>query len=139
MKRFLIATLLAVAGFNANAVVMDFNSLTGNNGDVSRGQYYVEDGFQLDTTGASGFDSIHPGSLGYDNNTGFFNNNVNGVTILTKVGGGLFSLDSIDLDSLNGGYHVTVNFIGTLLNGSTTSAHVNARYVEMQSTLDAPC
>ena len=26
-----------------------------------------------------------------------------------------------------------------LLNGSTTSAHVNARYVEMQSTLDPPC
>ena len=26
-----------------------------------------------------------------------------------------------------------------LLNGNTTSAHVNARYVEMQSTLDPPC
>lgn len=121
MKRFLLAALLATVGFNASAVVMDFNSLTGNNGDVNRGKHYEEDGFQLDTTGTNGFASIHSGSVGYDGNTGFFNNNINGVTVLTKIGGGLFSLDSIGLDSLDGGYQVTVTFTGTLLNGSTTS------------------
>jgi hypothetical protein len=128
MKRFLLAALLATAGFNANAVVIDFNSLTGNNGDVNRGKHYEEDGFQIDTTGINGFASIHPRSVGYDENTGFFNNNINGITVLTKIGGGLFSLDSIGLDSLDGGYQVTVDFFGTLLNGSTvtTSFRTNA-------------
>lgn len=36
MKRFLLATLLAAAGFNANAAVIDFNALTGS-GLVNRG------------------------------------------------------------------------------------------------------
>jgi hypothetical protein len=127
MKRFLFAAFLATAGFNANAVVMDFNQLTGS-GIVGRGQHYEEDGFQLDTTGFNGFYSIQSNDYRYDGSVGFFNNTDRGITTLTKIGGGLFSLDSIDLDSLNGGYQVTVGFIGTLLNGSTvtTSFRTNA-------------
>lgn len=117
MKRFLLATLFALAGFQVNAAVIDFNSLTGS-GDVYRGQSYQEDGFQLDTTG--NFYSLHSG-LGYDGTPSFFNNTVNGVTTLKNISNAVFSLDSIDLDSLNGGYTVTVTFIGTLLNGSTTT------------------
>ena len=50
------------------------------------------------------------------------------ITKLTKIGGGAFSLDSIGLGSLNGGYQVTVNFFGTLVDGSTvtTSFRTNA-------------
>jgi hypothetical protein len=118
MKRFLLATVLAVAGFNANAAVIDFDQLTGS-GIPDRGTHYAEDGFQLDTTGI--FKSIQSDDYRYDGSVGFFNDTINGITKLTKIGGGVFSLDSIDLDSLNGGYQVTVNFIGTLLNGSTVS------------------
>lgn len=117
MKRYLLATLFALAGFQANATVIDFNSLTGS-GDVSRGQTYQEDSFQLDTAGI--FYSLHSG-LGYTGTPNFFNNIIDAVTTLKKTSNDIFSLDSIDLDSLNGGYQVTVTFIGTLLNGSTTT------------------
>lgn len=121
MKRFLLATLIATAGFSANAAVIDFNQLTGS-GLQSRGFHYEEDGFQLDTTsGSPGFYSIHSSDYRYDGSVGFFNDTIDGVTTLTKIGGGLFSLDSIDLDSLNGGYQVTVTFTGTLFNGTTTT------------------
>jgi hypothetical protein len=121
MKRFILATLLAAAGFNANAVVMDFNQLTGSS-LVNRGIHYEEDGFQLDTAaGGIGFNSIHADDYRYDGSIGFFNRTADAITTLTKIGGGLFSLDSIDLDSLNGNNQVTVTFIGTLLNNSTIS------------------
>ncbi len=117
MKRFLLATLFALAGFQVNAAVIDFNALTGS-GDVYRGQTYQEDGFRLDTAGD--FYSLHSG-LGYNGTPGFFNNIINAVTTLKQSSNDIFSLDSIDLDSLNGGYQVTVTFIGTLFNGSTTT------------------
>lgn len=135
MKRFLLAALLATAGFNANAVVMDFNQLTGS-GLQSRGYHYEEDGFQLDTTGSQGFYSIHSNDYRYDGSVGFFNDTIDGITRLTKIGGGLFSLDSIDMDSLNGGYQVTVNFIGTLLNGSTVSTSFRTNAANNLQTFD---
>ena len=128
MKRLLLASTLAAAAFNANAVVMDFNQLTGY-ALVGRGFHYEEDGFQLDTASSGyGFYSIHSRDYRYDGSVGFFNESSNAVTTLSRIGGGLFSLASIDLDSLNGGYQVTVNFSGTLANGSvvSTSFRTNA-------------
>lgn len=115
MKRFLIVTLLAAAGFNANATVIDFNSVTGSSG--SYGSTYTEEGFQL----TGDLYTIRPnyGSQ-YTGTTSFFNNTINGTTTLAKVGGGAFALDSVDLD----GFYLqaaSVTFVGTLLNNTTTS------------------
>jgi hypothetical protein len=116
MKRFLLAALLAANGFSANATVIDFNGVTGNSGFY--GSTYQEEGFQL---AATLLYTIRPNDQNrYTGTTSFYNGNANGITIVTKVGGGAFSFDSIDLDGFNN-QAAAVTFIGTLLNNSTTS------------------
>ena len=124
MKRFLFATLLAATVFSANANVIDFNGVTGNSGPY--GSTYQEDGFQL----TGNLWTIRPNSgTRYTGTTSFFNDTVNGVTTLTKIGGDLFSLDNIDLDGYNQ-LAANVTFVGTLLNNTTTSVTftTNASY-----------
>jgi PEP-CTERM motif len=116
----------------AQAVVIDFNDLTdpGGEGTIDRGPIYTEDGFVLDNltvcliTCESTLDgsliSIHEGAPGYTGSVSFANNLFNGVTRLTKSGGGVFDLDSIDLDtSFDAELVVTVTFTGLLPSLST--------------------
>jgi hypothetical protein len=117
MKRCLLSTILVLAGFQANATVIDFNSVIGL-GEDAQGQHYEEDGFQLDT--ALGFYSIN-NSERYTGTPSFLNGFAGGLTTLTKIDGGAFSLDSIDLDNYYYDPVVNVTFIGSLLDGSTTS------------------
>jgi hypothetical protein len=118
MKRFLLATLLAAAGFSANATVIDFNGLTGS------GQYgaqYQEDGFQVTALAGTEFYKI----AGNDpfrgtGTTSLYNGWANGGISLTKINGGSFSLNSIDLDALN--TQVTdITFTGVRPNNTTTT------------------
>jgi hypothetical protein len=103
------------------AAIIDFNSLTGS-GLVNRGLQYQEDGFQLDNLSLSQFTSIHSGDSRYTGTPSFFNNGSNGVTRLTQIGGGAFTLSSIDLDSFFTVPPVSsVTFTATLLGGGTTS------------------
>ena len=86
-------------------------------GTVVRGNVYEEDGFTLTNlsfpTGAGGaFNSIHPPNFRYSNSVSFYNNVQNGVTQLTKTGGGNFDLVSIDLDGLNYAVSTHATFIG---------------------------
>lgn len=122
MKRALLAALLACVGFHTNAAVIDFNALAGT-GLVNRGFHYEEDGFQLDNLSSTHpFTSIHAGDFRYSGTPSFLNNTGSGFTRLSKIGGGAFSLNSIDLDSLNSGIAVVTIFNATLASGGTTTA-----------------
>ena len=104
----------------ASAVVIDFDGLSGSGINFNRGFTYTEDGFVLDSLATSDeFASVHPGDFRYFGSVHFYNNAPNGITRLTEDGGGVFSLDSIDLNSLNGDYAVTVTFAGQKSGGGT--------------------
>lgn len=96
----------------------------------------------MDTIVPNGFVSIHANDFRYDGSVGFFNRWSGDSTKLTKMGGGVFSMDSIGLDSLNGGYQVTVNFSGTQVNGNTvtnsfrTNAANNLQTFKFSSAFD---
>ncbi len=110
-----IGMMSAIGLSGAQAAVIDFNALVGS-GLVDRGSTYTEDGFVLDHLSNNQFFSIHSGDVRFTRSVSFFNGVANGITRLTKSGGGAFDLDSIDLDSLNGAAAVTVIFIGIRLN-----------------------
>lgn len=122
MKRALLAALLSFATSQSYAVVIDFNALTGS-GVVNRGFNYEEDGFQLDNLSSPWpFMSIHSGVWWYTGTPSFYNSTASGITRLTQIGGGAFSLDSIDVDSLEDADNASVTFIAELVGGGTASA-----------------
>lgn len=129
MRRFLvgavIATACSIVASAANAAVIDFQSLEQNNGSANDvGSSYSEDGFTLtQVPGGQPFPFAVFGTLEsrYAGSTALFNNTIGGGTRLTRDGGGTFSISSIDLANLNGPGNVTVNFIGTYADASTTN------------------
>jgi hypothetical protein len=114
MKQFTapIAKAFAVTSFSAlcvmavapaQAVVLDFESLAQNNNtgnDV--GTSYTEDGFTVSQVGSQLYPFAVWGnqSNDYPGSTALYNNTANGVTRLTQVGGGAFTLSSIDLANI---------------------------------------
>lgn len=119
-----LAVLASAMGFalSASANVMTFDSLAHADADaVDAGLTYAEDGFQVATTGL-GFGSWGTQSDFYAGSTGLFNNNDSGVTVLSKVGGGAFSLSSIMLadEFFYAGYtpSVSVTFDGLTAAGT---------------------
>ncbi len=63
---------------------------------------YIEDGFQIDDlTQVHGLNTFGTLASGYTGSTAMFNDTINGVTQLRKVGGGTFDLFSIDIAELN--------------------------------------
>ncbi len=131
-----IAKSLALIGFStlsvlavapAQAVVIDFESLAHNDNGVSfPGTPYTEDGFtmtsSLNDLGAYtvwGTELVYyPGSTALGHNP----DAPSMTTTLTQVGGGAFSLSSIDLaDIYNNGTNVNVDFIGNLVGGGTVT------------------
>lgn len=129
IKEFiLVIGALSVMGLSsANAVVMDFNSLDGDGeansaGIANRGLLYTENGFRLDQLSVSdSFGSIHSPSYRFTGSASFYNSVQNGITRLTRVDGGAFDLNSIDLDSLNIPVSVSVTFSGELNGGGTVT------------------
>ena len=119
----------------AQAVVIDFDGLVGS-GTVERGFTYTEDGFVLDNLRGTDLRSIHSGGFSFTGSVSFANGFGDGITRLTKSGGGVFDLDSIDLDSYNSFEQaVTVTFTGTLLDTSTVtqSFTTDAVFAAMQT------
>jgi len=107
---------------DAGAVTLDFQSLEQVNAAVNNvGTSYSEDGFTFTKGGAEPFDFAVFGTLEsrYPGSTALFNNTVSGLTKLTRDGGGVFSIETIDLANLNGTGTVTVTFTGTKLDLST--------------------
>lgn len=99
-------TLVALAFFSATttqAQTIDFEALrVDGTSDTFMGPTYTEDGFTLTTSGSSGYGSANNASVRYAGSTSLFDNGVNGMSTLTRIGGGAFNVTSIDLVSLNG-------------------------------------
>ena len=129
MKKTILA--LAIAGFalQASATVITFESLASPDDNVSIGTSYTESGFALnDITPASpanGFGTWGTSNYFFGGSTALFNNDYDGYSKLTQVGGGAFQLNAIDLTVMfptvtTDGTDVT--FIGTKLDNTTVTA-----------------
>lgn len=144
MKRLSLGLLsLAAAFYSAGAaatpVTIGFDSLTQSGTGFTSIQFnagpslstYTESGFVLSATGntpgQSGFGSAHTGEADYYfGSTALFNDDTNGgLTTLAKVGGGAFSLVSMDIAALTHTWTFYNNeyvvFTGTLANGGTVT------------------
>jgi hypothetical protein len=134
LTRPTITNAIAVIGFStlsslaiapAQAVVIDFESLATNYGGYV-GSSYTESGFTV----TSSYDPYPyayavngPNSIFYTGSTAIANVQGYSTTTLTQVGGGAFTLKSIDLADYGNarGYYnieyVNVDFIGNLVGG----------------------
>jgi hypothetical protein len=100
LRRAVLLAGLAGAASAAQAatVVVDFNTLTPTNGNIGfQANPYQEDGFRLDA-GTGSFISYH-GAHG-SGSVELLNLQQGAVTTLTRIGGGVFDLLSIHLDTL---------------------------------------
>jgi hypothetical protein len=119
----------------AQAVILDFESLAVNDADAYYLPNYTEDGFTITNNTCILYSGVDPNQLlGYvgtqnalfPGSTALFNNYSDGTTDLktnlAQVGGGAFSLSSIDLaDFENTGNPTTINFTGNIAGGGTVN------------------
>jgi hypothetical protein len=113
---YAFAGLMTITAY-AQAAIIDFNGLSGcGNGFCVRGSLYVEDGFKLEGVDNSILNSYHLTA-----NPSFLNSTIDAETRLTQIGGGAFSLVSIDLDTLQTNLPVSVTFTGSLAGGGLVS------------------
>lgn len=124
-------TLAALTATPAQAVILNFESLAHNGTVTYPGPIYTESGFTV----TNSFNPSNPNSQAYSvDGTNTVNNYTgsamlthtfsNTSTTLTQVGGGAFTLTSIDIaDFGNRGWPQadTVNFVGTLFGGGTVT------------------
>ena len=121
MKNYILSLALAVAALAlgaspASAVIIDFESLRHvDASDALHGNVYSEDGFTLSSFG--GFASVGTEAFEFSSSTALFNNTIDGVTELTRDGGGSFSLVSIDLAELVESGVREVSFTGDVSGG----------------------
>ena len=111
----LAAASIAGAG-SASATVINFNDLSTAQAINSDGHSVNESGFNFSTGGANGFFNSGPSdpSGRFPGVTALFDNTRDGQDTLTKIGGGTFSLGSIDLANLNGPAADSATFTGSL-------------------------
>ena len=109
-------------GCTGTPVTIDFESLMhADNLNTTHAQPYIEDGFVLEGLAASPLRSFGTLESRFTGSTALFNDANNGVTRLTKSGGGTFTLTSINLAELNGNNVATVTFTGTKPDTSTVT------------------
>lgn len=130
MKKIL-ATLAVAAStlcyaLPSAAALITFDSLASADDNFAVGSSYTEGGFVLDditTTSSFGFATWGTSSPFYVGSTALINDNDDGLTRLTQVGGGLFNLTSIDLAVMYPGItddgETTVTFTGYRSDNST--------------------
>ncbi len=112
----------------AHALVIDFQSLEqAGSGQQTHGMFYTEKGFNFDSASTDhNFATFETGSPNYFGSTALWNGDgdgINGITTLTRAGGGAFDLLSIDIAELNlGSGPASVTFEATFSGGGTTSA-----------------
>jgi hypothetical protein len=123
-----------IKSFNiANTIVMDFESLRIDSAGLTDvGSSYIEDNFTISKGRLDYVNlySINSRDFRWNGSTSLFNNTISGTITLTQNGGGTFSLNSIDLDWLNGYGPVPVNFVGTKSDNSIINAHFDLDFVE---------
>ncbi len=122
---------------NAQANIITFDSLSSTNDLNDHGATYTESGFRF-TNIATEEDSGYPPSLAtfgtgvtygyYTGSNALFNDNFEGVTVLTRDDGNAFSFNSIDLAELypydDRSLAFDLTFYGLLRNGSSVSQTV---------------
>jgi hypothetical protein len=125
MRGFLLTFLLMAIFLGstpfANATVITFDPLAST--ITQQFPEYVESGFQF-TGYFSSFASWGSLDVNYAGSPALFNNRVDNTTYLTRVDGGSFSLDSIDLSEVYnlGSYETTeAVFTGQFTGGGTAS------------------
>lgn len=120
-KLILSAFLLLTSVITSNATTITFDSLEQAGNSYQRMSTYSENGFLV--TGAS-LASAQQNNLGwYFGSASLFNDSRDGLTTLTKIGGGTFGLNSIDLAPVSTGWGsgATVSFLGHLDGGGTVT------------------
>ncbi|MEE9130449.1 MAG: hypothetical protein V3T84_10555 [Phycisphaerales bacterium] len=116
----LLALLVNWGPCPVGAVIIDFQVLEIDDGNIHNwGYHYEEDGFQLDHPKSEPFEFATFGTQEsrYPGSTALFNSTANGVTTLTRIGGGAFDVQSIDISNVNNNGPVTVNFTGNIQGG----------------------
>jgi hypothetical protein len=117
-----LATAALSLSLTASATTITFNSLEHTGSNYQSMATYQEGGFNLDAHGS--FASAEQGTTGwYFGSASLFNNAMGGTTTLTKIGGGTFSFDSIDLAPVSTTYSTgaTVSFTGQVHGGGTVN------------------
>lgn len=125
MKKYLLVSLIsAFAGIeSASATTIDFNSDTSYH--FGNGLPYQEDGFSISNSSGNGFPQLYWGTFSFNANPGgntYSHNYGHTTSTLTKVGGGAFAFNSIELgDVYNGasGGDVKFNFTFSNFTNST--------------------
>jgi hypothetical protein len=111
---------------DSHAYVVDFESLMHNDDQIAdHGASYTEGGFLFTNTATDAPSLATLGTQfvgGFAGSTALFNDNYEGQTVLTKVGGGTFNLNSISLAELFAAdVQFGVQFNGLLANNATVS------------------
>ena len=136
MKKTVLTLLLAASlqGFSALAaaspVVIGFDSLMQDNYQTNEiGNVYRESGFEFSNlSNPFSFASFGTQNPFFNGSTALFNDNTDGQTRLSQIGGGLFSLSSITLSTLAPGYTeegTSVTFTGLLATGGSVMQSFN--------------
>ena len=136
MKKTVLTLLLAASlqGFSALAaaspVVIGFDSLMQDNDQTNEiGNVYRESGFEFSNlSNPFSFASFGTQKTFFNGSTALFNDNTDGQTRLSQIGGGLFSLSSITLSTLAPGYTeegTSVTFTGLLATGGSVMQSFN--------------
>ena len=115
----------ALISVSAQAAVITFDPIASTG--LQFYSSYTEAGFSITST-SNNFASWGSTQSNYTGSQALFQNIGNGVTELSKVGGGAFSFDSIDLSEVYNqtSYAATnVTFVGALSGGGTTSVSVD--------------
>ncbi len=130
MKKAVLAICLLMGLFSlavdSHAYVVNFESLMHSDDlVVDHGATYQEGGFLFTNTASDAPSLATLGTQfvgGFAGSTALFNDNYNGQTVLTKVGGGTFNLHSISLAELFAAdVQFGVQFTGLLVNSATVS------------------
>jgi hypothetical protein len=117
---------LFVLTLNAQASVIDFETLAHNDGEYQdHGATYTEGGFLLTNTATEVDSGFSPSLATYGSESSYFsgstaliNDNWEGQTNLTRTDGGLFNLNSISLSELYDSEPIEVVFTGVVNDGS---------------------
>ena len=136
MKKTVLTLLLAASlqGFSALAaaspVVIGFDSLMQDNDQTNEiGNVYRESGFEFSNlSNPFSFASFGTQNPFFNGSTALFNDNTDGQTRLSQIGGGLFSLSSITLSTLAPGYTeegTSVTVTGLLATGGSVMQSFN--------------
>jgi hypothetical protein len=121
-KALLLTSFSALSVFAAapaQAAVLNFESLAVNNNTINGvGNTYTENGFTVSAVNSPyGFNVYGTQAVAFPGSTALVN--LNGETLLTQVGGGAFTLSSIDLANLFSNAPIFVTFRGLRANTTT--------------------